>query len=157
MFERILFPTDFSEPSMKVLDYIPALQEAGTREVVLVHVIDSKDVTLIASGGQGFLGTVPDQETEAQRQLREEIQHQIIDTRRALEKRGVKVTVRTPVGSPGKEIVAAADTEGTSLIVIGSHGRSNIRDRLLGTVSEYVIKNARQPVLVIKRDRVAGR
>jgi nucleotide-binding universal stress UspA family protein len=146
MFERILFPTDFSGPSMK----------AGTREVVLVHVIDSKDVTLIASGGQGFLGTVPDRETETQRELREEIQHRIIDTRRALEKRGLKVTVRTPVGSPGKEVVAAADAEGTSLIVLGSHGRSNIRDRLLGTVSEYVIKNARQPVLVVKRDVVVG-
>lgn len=142
---------------MKVLDYIPVLHEAGTREVVLVHVIDSKEITLIASGGQGFLGTVPDRETEAQKELREEIQHRIIDTRRALEKRGVKVTVRTPVGIPGKEIVTAADAEGASLIVIGSHGRSNIRDRLLGTVSEYVIKNARQPVLVIKRETIGGR
>ncbi|KDE54460.1 universal stress protein [Methanoculleus sp. MH98A] len=157
MFERILFPTDFSAPSMKVLDYIPVLHEAGTREVVLVHVIDSKEITLIASGGQGFLGTVPDRETEAQRELREEIQHRIVDTRRALERQGVKVTVRTPLGSPGKEIVAAADAEGASLIVIGSHGRSNIRDRLLGTVSEYVIKNARQPVLVIKREVIGGR
>ncbi|BBL69069.1 universal stress protein F [Methanoculleus chikugoensis] len=157
MFERILFPTDFSEPSMKVLDYIPVLHEAGTREVVLVHVIDSKEITLIASGGQGFLGTVPDRETEAQKELREEIQHRIIDTRRALERQGVKVTVRTPAGNPGEEIVAAADAEGASLIVIGSHGRSNIRDRLLGTVSEYVIKNAHQPVLVIKRKTVAGR
>jgi len=137
---------------MKVLDHIPALEEAGTQEVVLVHVIDSKDVTLIASGGQGFLGTVPDQETETQRQLREEIQHKIVDTRRALEKRGLKVTVKTPVGNPGKEVVAAANSEEVSLIVLGSHGRSNLRDRLLGPVSEYVIKNARQPVLVIKRD-----
>jgi len=137
---------------MKVLDHIPALEEAGTQEVVLVHVIDSKDVTLIASGGQGFLGTVPDQETETQRQLREEIQHKIVDTRRALEKRGLKVTVKTPVGNPGKEVVAAANSEEGSLIVLGSHGRSNLRDRLLGPVSEYVIKNARQPVLVIKRD-----
>ena len=157
MFERILFPTDFSEPSMKVLDYIPALREAGAREVVLVHVIDQKEIALIASGGQGFLGTVPDLETETQRELRREIEHRVIDTRRALEKRGLNVTVRTPVGNPGKEIVAAADAEGASLIVIGSHGRSNIRDRLLGTVSEYVVKNAHQPVLVVKRDAVAGR
>lgn len=157
MFERILFPTDFSGPSMKALDYIPALQEAGTREVILVHVIDSKEITTIASGGQGFLGTIPDQETETQRQLREEVQHRIIDTRRALERQGLKVTVRTPLGTPGTAIVNAAEAEGVSLIVIGSHGRSNLRDRLLGTVSEYVIKNARQPVLVIKRDAAAGR
>ena len=67
------------------------------------------------------------------------------------------MTVLTPVGNPGKEIVAAADAEGASLIVLGSHGRSNIRDRLLGTVSEYVIKNANQPVLVIKRGKESGR
>jgi nucleotide-binding universal stress UspA family protein len=157
MFERILFPTDFSAPSMKVLDYIPVLHEAGTREVVLVHVIDSKEITRIASGGQGFLGTVPDRETEAQKEVRDEIRHRIIDTRRALERQGVKVTVLTPTGNPGEEIVATADAEGASLIVIGSHGRSNLRDRLLGTVSEYVIKNARQPVLVVKRETIGGR
>ncbi|MFY9133524.1 MAG: universal stress protein [Candidatus Methanoculleus thermohydrogenotrophicum] len=155
MFKRILFPTDFSDPSMKVLDYIPALRGAGTKEVVLVHVIDRKDVALVASGGRGFLGTVPDQETETQRRLREEIQHKVIDIRRALEKQGVEVIVRVPIGSPGKEIVNTADAEGVSLIVIGSHGRSDIRERLLGTVSEYVIKNAHQPVLVIKRDVAA--
>ncbi|NLA38176.1 MAG: universal stress protein, partial [Methanomicrobiales archaeon] len=84
MFERILFPTDFSGPSMKVLSYIPALREAGTREVVLVHVIDRKDVSLVASGGQAFLGTIPDQETEIQQQLRDQVQHKVIDARRAL-------------------------------------------------------------------------
>ena len=152
MFKRILFPTDFSEPSMKVLGYIPTLREAGTREVILVHVIDSKDVTLIASGGQGFLGTVSDQKDEVQERLREGVHHQVIDARRALEKQGLEVIVRIPIGNPGKEIVKVADAEGASLIVIGSHGRSNLRDRLLGTVSEYVIKNAHQPILVVKRD-----
>ncbi len=137
---------------MKVLSYIPALREAGTREVVLVHVIDRKDVSLVASGGQAFLGTIPDQETEIQQQLRDQVQHKVIDARRALEKQGVEVIVRLPIGTAGKEIVNAADAEGASLIVIGSHGRSNLRDRLLGTVSEYVIKNAHQPVMVVKRD-----
>ncbi|MDD3856837.1 MAG: universal stress protein [Methanoculleus sp.] len=156
MFKRILVPTDFSEPSMKVLDYIPVLHEAGTREVVLVHVLDPRETPLAASGGQGFLGTVPDRESEVQRQYREKARHRIIDIRRTLEKQGMQVIVRTPVGTPGAGIVAAADADGVSLIVIGSHGSSNLRDRLLGTVSEYVIKNARQPVLVIKRDTVIG-
>ncbi|NLA39702.1 MAG: universal stress protein, partial [Methanomicrobiales archaeon] len=115
-------------------------------------VIDRKDVSLVASGGQAFLGTIPDQETEIQQQLRDQVQHKVIDARRALEKQGVEVIVRLPIGTAGKEIVNAADAEGASLIVIGSHGRSNLRDRLLGTVSEYVIKNAHQPVMVVKRD-----
>ncbi len=154
MFRRVLFPTDFSEPSMKALDYITRLKEVGTEEVVIVHVIDEREITMIASGGAGFLGTVPAVETETQKRLREEIQHSIIESRRRLERAGMKVTVRTPIGSPQREIVRTADEEGVSLIVIGSHGRSNLRERLLGTVSEYVIKNARLPVLVVKRDTV---
>lgn len=152
MFERILFPTDFSEPSMKVLDYIPTLRDVGTKEVVLVHVIDRKGASVVASGGSGFLGTVPDMENEIQQSLRDEVQHEIIDIRRTLEKEGVNVIVRVPFGDPEKEILKVADAEGVSLIAIGSHGRSNIRERLLGSVSEHVIKNAKQPVLVIKRD-----
>ncbi|MDN7025536.1 universal stress protein [Methanoculleus sp. FWC-SCC1] len=151
MFTRVLFPTDFSAPSMRAMEYIAELKDAGTTEVVLVHVIDQKDITQIAAGGAGFLGTVPDVETEVQQRLREDIQSSIVDARRKLEREGLAVHVRTPLGDPGKEIVKAADEENASLIVVGSHGRSNLRDRLLGTVSEYVVKNAHQPVMVVKR------
>jgi len=38
-----------------------------------------------------------------------------------------------------------------SLIVIGFHGKSNVEEMLLGSVSKKVITKANQPVLVIKR------
>jgi nucleotide-binding universal stress UspA family protein len=38
-----------------------------------------------------------------------------------------------------------------SAIVIGSHGRSNVAEMLIGSVSEKVIRRCRVPVLVIKR------
>jgi len=41
--------------------------------------------------------------------------------------------------------------EDISLIVIGSHGRSNLEEMLLGSVSEKVIRKCKKPVLVIKR------
>jgi len=86
MFKRILFPTDFSDPSMKVLDYIPALRGAGTKEgLVLVHVHPTgKMSALVAFGGTGIpSGPVPDQETETQRRLRGgDPAYQVIDIRR---------------------------------------------------------------------------
>jgi len=41
--------------------------------------------------------------------------------------------------------------ESVSVIVLGSHGKSNVKEMLLGSVSEHVIRNCRKPVLVIKR------
>jgi len=37
------------------------------------------------------------------------------------------------------------------MIVIGSHGMSNVKEMLMGSVSEQVIRKARKPVLVVKR------
>ena len=42
MFEKILFPTDFSDVSRKSLEYIKKLKEAGTKEVIVLHVVDER-------------------------------------------------------------------------------------------------------------------
>lgn len=49
-------------------------------------------------------------------------------------------------------ILDAEKKEAPSIIDIGSHGRSNIGDIFLGSVSERVIRKSKRPVLVIKRD-----
>jgi len=41
--------------------------------------------------------------------------------------------------------------EDVSAIVLGSHGKSNIKEMLLGSVSEHVIRHCKKPVIVIKR------
>jgi hypothetical protein len=37
MFEKILYPTDFSDASKKALDYIKEFKACGTKEVVVLH------------------------------------------------------------------------------------------------------------------------
>jgi len=43
------------------------------------------------------------------------------------------------------------DEEDVSAIVIGSHGKSNIKEMFLGSVSENAIRYCKKPVLVVKR------
>lgn len=53
---------------------------------------------------------------------------------------------------PGEAIINYAEKEGMDIIVMGSANRGKLERMLmgLGSVSSYVIKNARQPVLVVK-------
>ena len=53
-------------------------------------------------------------------------------------------------GDPGESIVAAAEAEGADLIVVGSHGRTGFNRSLMGSVSDYVIRHARAPVVVVR-------
>jgi nucleotide-binding universal stress UspA family protein len=56
-------------------------------------------------------------------------------------------------GEPGEAIVAAADSENADVIVVGSHGRSGVSRFLIGSVSDYVVRHAHCPVMVV-RDRL---
>jgi nucleotide-binding universal stress UspA family protein len=47
--------------------------------------------------------------------------------------------------------VRIEEEENISLTVIGSHGKSNVEEMLLGSVSEMVVRKAKGPVLVVKR------
>jgi nucleotide-binding universal stress UspA family protein len=44
MFRKILYPADFSDCAVKVLEYVKKLKEAGTAEVVVAHVMDVRGI-----------------------------------------------------------------------------------------------------------------
>jgi nucleotide-binding universal stress UspA family protein len=51
-----------------------------------------------------------------------------------------------------REILKAEEKEeNVSVIVIGSHGKSNLEEIFLGSVSEKVSRKCKSPVLIVKR------
>lgn len=53
------------------------------------------------------------------------------------------------VGRPASEILEYADTADVDLIIVGTHGRTGLRQALLGSVALEVIRDAHQPVLTV--------
>ena len=64
---------------------------------------------------------------------------------------GFDVKVRIERRIPLREILRVEEEKGVSVIIIGSHGKTNIEEMLLGSVSEKVIRRSQKPVLVVKR------
>lgn len=144
MFERIFYPTDFSDVSKKALDYIKQLKEGGAKEVLILHVLDERGVEAIARHA-------PESVVEVEKKMREDAMEEISSIEEELEEYGFKVESRVTAGIPLREILNVEKSEGTSVIVLGSHGKSNLAEMLLGSVSEKVIRQCKGPVLVIKR------
>jgi nucleotide-binding universal stress UspA family protein len=63
---------------------------------------------------------------------------------------GADATFLVWEGEAGDAIVAAADSEGADLIVVGSHGRSGVSRFFIGSVSDYVVRHAHCPVMVVR-------
>ena len=53
-------------------------------------------------------------------------------------------------GEAGEAIIGAADSENADMIVVGSHGRSGVSRFFIGSVSDYVVRHAHCPVMVVR-------
>ena len=144
MFKKILYPTDFSEVSKKAINYIKQLKDAGTEEVVVLHVVNEKGVEAIALYASGSFDELLQR---VEKQAADEMEKIEAD----LKESGFKVKLRIEIGTPLTDILKVEEEEGVSAIVIGSHGKSNVKEMLLGSVSEKVIRKSKNPVLVIRR------
>ena len=142
MFDRILYPTDFSDVSMKGLSYVLKLKEAGVKAVTVLHVIDER----LLVGAAHFIDFMA-----VENKLREIADAECNKIVLQLRENGMNAKFKLEKGIPFQEILKAAREDNASLIVIGSHGKSNVEEMLLGSVSEAVIRKAVQPVLVVKR------
>jgi nucleotide-binding universal stress UspA family protein len=144
MFKKILYPTDFSEVSKKAINYIKQLKEAGTQEVVVLHVLNEKGVEAMALSASGSFD-------ELLQRVEKEAADEMKEIEADLKNTGFKVKLRLEIGIPLTDILKVEEEEGVSAIVIGSHGKSNVKEMLLGSVSEKVIRKSKNPVLVIRR------
>jgi nucleotide-binding universal stress UspA family protein len=143
MFERILFPTDFSAYANAVLACLPELRAAGLREVVLLHVIPSSEVPMPETFNR-----------ESAEQVRLSVEEHLKLGRRALEGQGLRVMTSVEFGSPAAQIVRVAEDQRASLIVIGAQGSTVAEELLLGSVASEVLRRATVPVLLQRSDVV---
>lgn len=67
-----------------------------------------------------------------------------------LRAQGFHVQTLVVEGEPAEAIRDAAAESGAELIVMGSHGHSQVRHFLLGSVTEAVIRGSEIPVLVVR-------
>jgi nucleotide-binding universal stress UspA family protein len=63
---------------------------------------------------------------------------------------GVAITTHLKEGHAGNEIVKLAREVGADLIVLGSHGKSNLDRILLGSVSSFVVSHAPVSTMVVR-------
>jgi nucleotide-binding universal stress UspA family protein len=118
-----------------------------TKEVVVLHVIDERDIEHIAH--------LPDlnvsiEELEKRKEEYAKEEMKAIETE--LKNRGFNVKTWIDKRVPFRDILQEEEEEkDVSVVVLGSHGKSNIKEMLLSSESEKVIRKSKKPVLVVKR------
>jgi nucleotide-binding universal stress UspA family protein len=128
------------------MDFIKQLKGAGTKEVVVFHVIDERVINRIKHHSDAGIDV-----EELEKKMEESAQEEISVIEGELKKSGFNVKTRIDKGVPFREILKAEQEEDVSVVVIGSHGVSCIEEMFLGSCSEKVIRKSSKPVLVVRR------
>jgi nucleotide-binding universal stress UspA family protein len=137
MFEKILFPTDFSEYAKRTLDCVAGFP--GARDVILLHIVE--EVRSPRGGGEignTFYRTGENFLKEEKRYLENISQNLRVTT-----------AVKTSSDTAGA-IIETAEESGISLIVVGARGNSLVEGILLGSVSMAVLRRSRTNVLIMR-------
>jgi len=140
---KILVPYDVSQYSNVAFE--EALKIAQKFEVK-IEVISVLGSDVHERGGISLRKAIEIQDEQ------EDIATKILkDLEKAAKEKGVDFSFNAIYDpEPGKGIVNYANSHNCDLIVIGSHGRTGLRKRILGSVAYSVVEHAKCPVLIIK-------
>ena len=138
----ILIPTDFSVLSESAIKVGIAIAKRQNAQVTLLHAVDLLPYLLPTEVLLSSSKEVLSRKEEELKELSENIQK---DT-------GVKAVVKVLEGTPSDIICKLAYEENISLIVMGTHGVSGLREFFIGSEAFRVLKNATCPVLTIPGD-----
>jgi nucleotide-binding universal stress UspA family protein len=141
--QRILVPTDFSEPSGVAVQYAKALADAFGASIHVLHVME--DPFINAPISEGYVPPAHLFE-EFERAARNRLDEVLTSAEQA--KYRAKRVIKS--GTPFVEIVRYAKGAEIDLIVMGTHGRGTIAHMLMGNVAEKVVRKAPCPVLTVR-------
>jgi nucleotide-binding universal stress UspA family protein len=136
--ETILLATDGSPASQPASEHAIDLATQVEARLLVVSVLATSSRPSEASPGEAVADSRDSLTSKAQA---------IVQRAKAA---GADATFLVWEGEPGEAIVAAANSEGADLIVVGSHGRSGVSRFFIGSVSDYVVRHARCPVMVVR-------
>ena len=142
-FPTILFATDFSEISEYAFDYAYTLAKKLNSKLIIMHVINEPvDLRGFYVPHISFESLEKEIEDAAEKMMKKFCSGRLEDLA------GTETVIVS--GIPYDEILAKADEEKVSLIVLGTHGRAGLDHLLFGSTAERVVRRSRCPVMTIR-------
>ncbi|WP_129126017.1 universal stress protein [Geomonas oryzae] len=136
MFRKMMVCTDLTPASFSLIACAAQLQQIGTKDIVLVHVVES-----VATAA----GTLLSSEEEGVFRRQKEM----------LEEHGINVAAEVLHGMPASVLDAAAVKHDVRGIVVGSHSKAVIALATLGSVSAALLARTLRPLLLYRVDVAA--
>ena len=138
---NILVPTDGSGQAFKALNQAIHIASACNAKITLMMCVELEQ-EISAFEQVSMSGYIPSEMNAAAYDFLSELMLVV--------PREIPVKTRVEIGETGETITEFANADGCDLIVMGSHGFGGAEEKIMGSVSKYVLENSTCPVIFVK-------
>lgn len=140
--KNILVPIDFSSSSHRIFELGHCLAEHVGATIHLIHVMESSFSNDSKS---------PVSEAKFIHKLRiKNAKEELIKFKFEVPHSDIDIIVHLAEGSVHKEILLYAEQNNIDMIIIASHGWTNLPNMIMGKVANKIMRQANMPVICIK-------
>ncbi len=140
----ILFPTDFSDAAQNAFRYATQMASALSAKLVLLHVYENHMV-LAHTAPEDLKQSLQEERISRASEALANFQSKVTDQARE----EVEMECLLKGGLPGKAIIECLEEVHPDLIIMGTSGAASVHERILGSVTAYIVQHAQIPVLAI--------
>lgn len=149
MYSRIVVGVDGSELANKALRHALKLAKESSARVFVVTATEPS--LLIAPGAEMMAINTGEIIAELEAAKSQSAANTLAEAEELAKGEGVNIEkIHVPSSLAADAIIATAEAQGASLIVMGSHGRRGLGRLLLGSQASEVLARSKVPVLVVK-------
>jgi len=143
--KRILVPVDFSDDSLRALEYARDFGKPFQAELCVLYVVEP----IYYATPTDMYAASPNIAMLVDEQRRIGAEH-LARLGAGLKKKGTRARAMQKTGSAAQCIVETAKSLKADLIIMGTHGRTGLVHMLMGSVAEKVVRTAGCPVLTVR-------
>ncbi len=153
--KKILVPTDFSQPAQFAVETATAIARKARAEVILLHIIETPGTESFNVEGEV---SISDDWNERlfMRQMIEKAKNKLSIISQGIERDGVSSSYKLRIGDLLHGIHSIITNQQVDLIVMGTSGRSQFEEFVVGSNTEKVVRNAWCPVLTVHQPPSKG-
>jgi nucleotide-binding universal stress UspA family protein len=144
--KKVLVPVDYSEPSAEVLQFGAEIASRLGGSLTVMHVwecMPHAPSDLMVKGRNGKLRRLDDVIREnAENEMQQFLESASLPS-------GLRVETKVVSGEAAQCILRELGTGGHDLLVMGTHGRGGVKQLVLGSVAEKMVRTSPVPVLVV--------
>ena len=150
--KKILVPIDFSEISINALDAAASLARKFDCEIKLLNVIEEPGAASYSSTGETVYQSMGGEGDLFMRMLIKKTVGDMLSLVEEPKYKGVRISREVKVGNAFHTIEDMINETQSDLVVMGTSGASGMKELLVGSLTEKVVRYAKCPVLAIHQD-----